>query len=130
MSDELSLRLDVLDAEIVDADEIPIGRVSDVLLSAGDGEPPRIEALATGSQALGDRLHGLAGTAMARVSAQLRPGASGPGPTTIDVEHVAEIDLAVRLHLRLDELPHVAALEHWLARNVVGRIPGSGHAGE
>ena len=130
MSKQLSLRLDLLDRQIVDADELPVGRVDDVVLDVSDGHAPRIVALLTGAQALGERLgHGL-GRLMARTAARLRSSSAEPGPARIDRDLVDSIEHQVRLRAPLNQLEHVAGLERWLAEHFIEGIPGSGDARE
>ena len=131
MSDELSLRLDLLDRQIVDADELPIGRVGDLRLQQGAaGRAPRIAALLTGSEALGDRIGGFLGRVISGVSRRLRPSDDESDPTTIPLELVAEVEDQIDLRVRLEDLPYVAPLERWLAEHVIGPLPGSGDARE
>jgi sporulation protein YlmC with PRC-barrel domain len=129
VSDELSLRFDFLDKQIVDCDGYPFGRVEDVELECDDGEV-RVVALRTGSEALGLRLHDLVGRWLAAASARLRPPGSPTGPTVLPAALVADAGAKVELSVSFEELEEVAALERWLARHVVGRIPGAGDAGE
>jgi hypothetical protein len=71
MNDHHSLRFTLLDQQLVDADDRPIGRVDDVLLELpGGGGPPEVVALLTGAQALGERLGGLTGRVMASAASQ------------------------------------------------------------
>ncbi len=129
MSDELSLRLDLLDRQIVDADELPIGRADDLALTVDD-QGLRVDAILTGSQAIGERVGGWIGRTMARVSARLRPPSGDPGPAAIPMSLVSEVEDQIDLHVRLEDLPHVAGLEHWLAEHVIGPLPGAGDARE
>jgi len=129
MSDELSLRFDFLDQQIVDCEGYPFGRVEDAELEL-DGRTLRLVALRTGSQAFGLRLHDLVGDWIAALSERLRPPASDEGPTTIAIAHVAEAGAKVELKVPFDALEDAAPLERWLARHVVGPLPGAGDAGE
>jgi sporulation protein YlmC with PRC-barrel domain len=122
----LSLRFDFLDQQIVDADGLPLGRVEDVELAQARGEPPHVAAVLTGAEALGERMGGGLGEALARTARRLREPASDEGPTRIEIEHVESAGPKLELKVRHDEIPHVAALERWLSERVVGRIPGAG----
>jgi hypothetical protein len=129
MSRDLSARFTLLDAQIVDADDLPIGRIDDVELTVPeDGGPPRVAALQTGMEALGPRLGGALGHAMAATAARLRADRSHGGPTTIDPTLVTDLEPMVKLAVRIDDLPGVAGLERWLSRNFVSRLPGAGDA--
>jgi hypothetical protein len=124
----LSVRLDLLDAQIVDSERRLVGKVDDLELDLDRGGAPRIAALLTGLEALGERLGGPLGHAAAATASRLRPRDDPDGPTRIDAALVRRIDTFVELRVALADLPHVAALERWLARNLVARIPGAGDA--
>lgn len=130
MTRTVSARLVLLDKQILDRDGLPIGRVDDVRLDLPrTGGPPRVDALLVGAQALGERIDGLPGRAMAAVARRLRdPGA--PGPATIAPRLVRQLEPTLQLGARLAELPEVAGLERWLGQQVVQRIPGGGRAVE
>ncbi len=129
MSADLSARISLLDNQIVDRDELPIGRVDDLELSVPDGRgPPRVNALLTGSQALGDRLGGAVGAIMARISRRLRSPSASPAPARLDPDLIEDLEPLLKLKVPLRELDEVAGLERWLAENVVEKLPGGGHA--
>lgn len=129
MTEELSARIDLLDNQLVDADELPVGRVDDIELEvADDGSPPKVIALLTGSQALGERLGGAIGAAMAAVSARLRRAGAPQGPTRLDPRLLTQLEPMLKLRVPLSELEDLAGLERWLASKVIGRVPGGGDA--
>lgn len=131
MSTWLSLRFDLLDDQLVDAERRPIGRVDDLELRLPpDGGAPEVEAVLTGAEALGQRLGGVVGTWMAALSARLRPCCAPAGPARVDAALVAEVQPLVQLSVPLRDLPHVAGLERWLAHQVVEPMPGAGDARE
>jgi hypothetical protein len=127
MTEELSARISLLDAQLVDCERLPIGRIDDLELEV-EGRGPSVTAILTGSEALGQRIGGLTGAAMAAISARVRIGSKGP--TRLDPALVEEILPLVRLGVRFADLEEVAGLEHWLERHVVGKLPGSGHEAE
>jgi hypothetical protein len=124
-----SVRIALLDNQIVDCHRLPIGRVDDLEIEV-EGGPPRVTAILSGSQALGERLDGAVGAVMAGASARLRPGGRDEGPARIPVSSIREIEPLIELDVELDDLPHVAGLERWLAAHLVERLPGSGDASE
>lgn len=131
MSDHVSVRMGLLDKQIVDCERLPIGRVDDLELSApDDGGAPKVEAILTGAQALGERLDGTIGRWMAEAAARLRPRSFPAGPTRVDPALVAELEPFVRLTARFDDLPGAAGLERWLGRHVVAPLPGAEDASE
>ena len=129
MSEHVSARIALLDKQIVDRDRLAFGRVDDVELSIPtEGALPRVEALHTGAEALGDRLGGVLGRWIGAPARRLR--SDGDAPPAIDPELVDQVDPFVKLRARFHELEGVAGFEHWLARNLVERLPGAGHAAE
>jgi hypothetical protein len=129
MSRSISLRIALLDNQVVDSNRLPIGRVDDLEIELGDGSP-RVTAILTGSEALGGRIGGFLGRWMAATSARLRSSAEEEGPPRIDIAAVEEFEPLIELGVEKDEMPHVAGLERWLAERFVGRLPRSGDASE
>ncbi len=129
MSRDLSARISLLDNQIVDCDGLPIGRVDDLELAVPDGGgPPRVEALLTGSQALGERLGGGIGDTMAKTSRRLRTRPVSRAPTCIDPNLIEELEPLLKLTVPLRELDEIAGLERWLSKNMIEKLPGGGHA--
>jgi hypothetical protein len=129
MSREVSARIALLDNQIVDCHRLPLGRVDDLEIELGDGEP-RVTSMLVGSEALGDRIEGALGRNMAAASARLRPRSDPAGPPRIPVGSIRELEPLIEIDAELDELRQVAGLEHWLAEHFVERLPGSGDASE
>ncbi len=129
MSRSISLRIALLDNQVVDCNRLPIGRVDDLEIEVEDGRP-RVTAIVTGSEALGGRIGGFLGRWMAGASARLRSPAEEEGQPRIDLAAVEEIEPLIELKVQKDDLPQVAGLERWLAANLIGRLPRSGDASE
>ena len=129
MSRSISLRIALLDNQVVDCNRLPIGRVDDLEIEV-EGGRPRVTTIVTGSEALGGRIGGFLGRWMTAVSARLRSRAQGEGPPRIDLVAVKQIEPLIELKVDKDELPQVAGLERWLAANFVGRLPRSGDASQ
>ncbi|MFI7585466.1 hypothetical protein ACIB24_00150 [Spongisporangium articulatum] len=121
----MSLRLDILDQQVVDAEERPIGRVDDVEL-AEDGAP---RALQVGLSALAPRLGGALGRLSAATAVRLAPGTQPPAPP-LPITLVESWNPLIRLERPLHLLPGVAPLERWLGVHLVSRLPGGGDARE
>ncbi len=117
----------LLDRQIVDRTGALVGKVDDVELTVDPGEAPRVTALLVGQEPLGERLGGALGTALAGSARRLR-GDEESAPLRIPYEVVAEIGPAITLSVPRDLLTE-PALEQWLRTNLIGRIPGAGHAG-
>jgi hypothetical protein len=129
MNDHVSLRFTLLDAQIVDADNRPVGRIDDLILDVGD-DSPRVAGILIGTQALGEWVGGRIGTLMAAIASRLRAGAAPSTPPRVDIALVEELEPLVKLSVPLGDLPDVAGLERWLAHRVVESIPGAGDARE
>lgn len=124
---EASLRIDILDHQVVDTEDLPFGRVDDVELdlAGAPGKPSRVTRMLCGQEPLGERLGGLTGGLLVRVARRLR-GSDGFWFTPDDVE---EWEPAVKLRSRFAELD-AAPLEKWLSDRVIARLPGASDAGE
>jgi sporulation protein YlmC with PRC-barrel domain len=125
---QLLLGFDLLDRQILDRDGEDVGKVDDLELGldGAGSDPPYVAALLVGPQALGPRLGEWLGRTVAAVAARL--DADRSGPLRIPYELVARVDSAVWLSVR-KELLAEPVLEGWLREHLIGRIPGSGHAG-
>ena len=119
--------LDLLDRQIIDDEQQPVGKVDDVDFAADGLGPPRLSTLLSGAQALGERIGGLVGRTMAgaarRMLTEPRDGARA-----VPWSDVAELGYVIRLRAGVAELNLEPALEVWLRDNVIGPLPGSGHA--
>lgn len=129
MSRSISLRIALLDNQIVDSNRLPIGRVDDLEVELGEGGP-RVTAILTGSEALGARIGGLLGRTMVAVSSRLRSPGANEGPPRIALSAVEKCKPLIELNVEKDELPEVAGLERWLAAHFIARLPRSGDASE
>jgi hypothetical protein len=129
MSDHQSLRFTLLDQQIIDAEDRPVGRVDDVVLELpADGGPPEVVAVLTGAQALGESLGGLTGRLMASVAARLRTGEQRTDPTAIPAWLIGGNSDLVKLTVPIRNLPQTMGWERWLAHHVVEGLPGAGDA--
>ena len=129
MSDHQSLRFTLLDQQIIDAEDRPVGRVDDVLLEPPPGGgPPELVAVLTGAQALGERLGGVTGRLMASVAARLRGGERHTDPVAVPARLIGDSSDLVKLTVPVRDLPDVMGWERWLAYHVVEGLPGAGDA--
>lgn len=130
-SGHVSLRIALLDKQLVDSDDLPFGRVDDVEIAlSGAGKRPLVSALLTGAEPLGQRLGGTLGGWMAATAARFRPPSMADGPVRIQPALVRDLEPIVVLRVPLRDLSDVAGLERWLARHVVEPLPGAGDARE
>jgi hypothetical protein len=126
--DELDANHMLLDREILDPDDVPIGKVDDIELSEPYGdEGPELTALLCGPLALGPRLGGRIGAWWYSIGRRLRIG-SDPTPVRIPIEDVITLD---RSQLRVGkpfESYGTYSLREWVDDHLISRIPGGGHA--
>ncbi|MCE5291287.1 MAG: hypothetical protein LLG14_18895 [Nocardiaceae bacterium] len=124
----MHINLRLLDRQIVDPDGRLIGKVDDLEMEVGPDGVPIITAILCGQEVLGERLGGAVGGLLRTLAHRLRtPG--DPPPLRIPYHLVADVDSAVELTMRQDQLAE-PGLELWLRENVIGRIPGASHASE
>ena len=130
MSDHLDLVLRVLDHQIVGHDgRLLLGNVDDLELSP-QGADLAVTGLATGPPALARRLPGRLGSWTGLLWHRLRPEADPPA-TVIPIGHVTDVGSAIRVDQAAARGVEAAlGLEHWLAEQVISRIPGSRVGGE
>nr|WP_191910256.1 hypothetical protein [Microbispora cellulosiformans] len=115
----LHARLHLLDRQVVrESDDRLLCKVDDLEVRPGDR--PYVTAILSGPLALGPRLGGLPGWLMTETDRLFR-GEERPGPYRVDMSLVTDVGSAVRVAGHPQDL----ALERWLARNVVDRIPGA-----
>lgn len=134
---EVSVRLELLDAQIIDADDLPIGRVDDLEIDLGTrsddasgrlaraAAEPRLVALLVGQRHLGPRVGGITGELMARTGRRL---SHDPAGGRVEPEDVASWSGMLKLRRRLADLD-LAPLEKWLSARVVRLIPGGDDEG-
>lgn len=113
----------VLDRQVVDRDGVNLGKVDDVEFTRpeGQGGEPNMTALIIDTAAIGGRISGRFGRYWEAVVERLRP--QKEGSIAIPVEHVEEFAPTTVLSTRAPEGMH--PLEKWVARHVIGRIPGA-----
>ena len=131
MSDHFSARMVLLDAQLVDCERRPIGRVDDLELSLPRrGGRPQVTSVLTGAEALGGRLGGRIGLWIVALAARLQPTDHSPGAARVEAELIEALEPLIQLALPLRELSRLAPLERWLAKHLVEPLPGAGDARE
>lgn len=121
--DVLYAGLHLLDRQIIDSEGELVGKVDDLELSEPDGsQPPRLVALLLGPQAYGQRLGGRLGSWIASAGARL---AGTEDPIQIPLDLVDEVDVSIKLKVRLAELDRPERADRWLRDHFIGRIPGA-----
>ncbi len=124
---ELHAVFDLLDRQIVDARDQPVGKVDDLRLEERGRGRFEVVALLVGPQAFGHRIGGRIGD---WIVAAARRAASRPEPVHIPIELVDEISASVKLTVAAEDIPRARDAENWLRDHFIGRIPGSENATE
>jgi hypothetical protein len=119
--------LDLLDHQIIDDEQQPVGKVDDVDFAADGVGAPRLSALLSGAHALGERIGGLVGRTMASAARRMLTE-TRDGARAVPWSDVTELGYVIKLRAGIAELNLEPALEVWLRDNVIGPLPGSGHA--
>jgi hypothetical protein len=121
---DLYLVRDVLDKEIVDRMQDPVGKADGITLVIDETgrHPPRVALIEAGVTVLADRLHPRLGR-WAKSLAR-RFGLRRGRPTRISWRKVKSIGIELSVDVHADEEPSLE-WEHWLREKVVRHIPGS-----
>jgi len=118
----MELVRDLLDAQLVDADERLLGRVDGVLLEVRADRPPRVLAVEVGMLTLVRRIS-------PRLARWLRAAAIRWLPVSwrpVRIPLTAFRDVGIDIEIDVDEgtKMRLLRLERWLSRHVVQRLPG------
>jgi sporulation protein YlmC with PRC-barrel domain len=114
---------DVLDKELIDSEDEPIGRVDGLVMQIGDGTQPRITHIAVGGAALWERIHPAFGRLSQRLGRMWGP--KRKEQVRIPWSRVKTAGRDIKLDV---EGKQTGAIdwEIWVSRNIIKRIPGSG----
>jgi hypothetical protein len=127
LTDDLELGRDVLDKQVVDREEIKMGRVDGLVLELREGKPPRIDSIEMGGVVLAARIHprlarwvdGWRRRFNVRKTAVYRV----PWSAVLEIdEYQIKIDVAAL------DTPNFA-WEHWLQDHVIAHIPAAAKGG-
>ena len=121
---EVSLVEDVLDRQVLDREARPVGRVDDLDVDEGG----RVTALLIGGTALARRIGGPLGRGWEAAYRRLHDRRERTY-VRVGLEHVLRVDSRVDLDLARDDLS-VGAIDAWIDRHLIERIPGHGYAPE
>ncbi|MGI8402743.1 MAG: hypothetical protein ACR2NS_14245 [Gemmatimonadaceae bacterium] len=114
---------DVLDKELFDREEEPMGRVDGLIMHVGKSSQPRITHIAIGGSTLWDRVHPFFGRLSRRMSRWWGPKRDDavriPWSRVITVGRDIKLDVEAKKTGAID-------WELWIAHHIIERIPGSG----
>ena len=115
---------DVLDKELLDREEEPMGRVDGLIMHLGERSQPRITHIAVGGSTLWERVHPVLGRLSKRMSRWWGP--KRETEVRIAWSHVKTVGRDIKLDV---EAKKTGAIdwELWIAQHIIEHIPGSGH---
>ncbi|HKR00575.1 MAG TPA: hypothetical protein VJT09_07870 [Pyrinomonadaceae bacterium] len=121
--EKIHLIRDVLDNQLVDREKQPMGKADGIVLVLRKGKPPRLAHIEVGVGTVAHRFSEGLGKFVERLGR--RWGVRRGKPCRIPWERVRHVGIDVELDVDAEE---TTALdwEKWIARKIVGRIPGSG----
>jgi hypothetical protein len=124
LPDVLDAGLRLLDRQVVDCEDRPVANVDDLEVAYDEGGRPYVVAVLTGPGAWGPRLGGRLSRWITAIWRRLHP-AVRPAPSRIPMTAVTKVDSAV--HLSVPRASTAAlALDQWVDRYIISRIPGAG----
>jgi len=113
---------DLLDAQVKDRKGRLIGRVDGIVLDMRAGEAPAVAAIEIGPLTVLRRIHPALGNWFERLG---RRFGFDTRPVRIDIEHVRNVDVDVRLDLLASDEPALLRFEQWARTRFVDRIGGA-----
>lgn len=121
MEEGLDLGHALLDGQLVDRNGEHVGRCDTLTLELRDGKPPRVAAILVGGQVRDERI----GRWMTALTNLFLGGnrKRSSGVTRIPFAAVRSIGNTIQVDVLRDNLES-EHLERWLAKHVIGRIPG------
>jgi sporulation protein YlmC with PRC-barrel domain len=119
----MKLVRDVLDKELLDREEEPMGRVDGLVMHVGRNSQPCVTHVAIGGMIPWDRVHPVLGRLAKRMAHLWGP--KQLEQVRIPWSHVQTVDRDIRLDVKAKETGAIA-WEIWIARHIIKRIPGSG----
>lgn len=114
---------DVLDKELLDREDKPMGRVDGLILHAGKESQPRITHIAIGGPTPWDRVHPVFGRLSRRLNSWWGP--KRPDAVRIPWSRVEIVGRDIKLDIKATDSGAID-WELWIARHIIQRIPGSG----
>ena len=120
----MKLVRDVLDKELLDREEEPMGRVDGLVMHVGKNSQPRVTHIDIGGSVLWERAHPFFGRLSRRLARQWGPRRNEQ--VRIPWSRVESVGRDIKLDV---EAKGTGAIdwEIWIARHIIEHIPGSGH---
>jgi sporulation protein YlmC with PRC-barrel domain len=119
----VKISYDVLDKQLLDSEDEPMGRVDGLIMEVGEATQPRITHIAVGGTALWGRVHPV----FARLSQRLARvwGPRRSKQVRIPWSRVKTAGRDIKLDVEGKETGAID-WEIWISRKIIKRIPGSG----
>jgi hypothetical protein len=122
MKDQIHLVRDVLDHQMIDREDDPMGRIDGIVIAVEDGQQPRVVELQGGIVVLGERL----GEKMGRWvrGAAMKWGLVRGEKTRVKWSDVRWIFSEVKVDVDGDQTPAME-WEHFLGEKIIAKLPRS-----
>jgi len=117
----MDLGRDLLDNALVDREGHPLGRVDGILIEFRGNKPPRVTAMTVGVAPLAYRIHPVVERIVRSVARWLRVSVE---PVRVPMQTIRDIGVDVEIEPDRSTRGELLAVERWLARRVIGRLPG------
>ena len=116
----MELGREILDQQLVDRNDLNMGKVDGVVLELRDNQAPRVVAILTGGHLLARRLHPRIESLARRLTNRWGPGKLEP--LRIPWSKVMKIGVDVKVDVAAEAgMPW----EHWIRDHIMRRIPGA-----
>jgi len=118
----MDLARDLLDVQLIDPRQRPIGRVDGILLDVRPGQPPSVAALEVGAMTVLRRLHrplarSVHGIVLRWLGVSWRP-------TRIRLERWGRVGVDIEIAVGERAERRLLRFERWLSTRIVQRLPG------
>ena len=110
---------DVLDAQVFDRLQNPVGKVDGIIIDISDPARMRVQSLQMGAPVLLRRLKPVFARPLGWFARRWHAKTS-----TVPWENVRSVSLNVEITLEKDDLPSLS-WERWLDAHLIGKIPGA-----
>lgn len=127
MTEPLPLVRDVLDNQVVDRNQVKVGKVDGIALQLRQNRPPRVVAITLDMPTAFRRVSRRLGDGLAALQAWLAPELTGA--TRIRFEHVTKAGIDVQVDIDATKT-NAFVWETWLNGRFVARLPGGNRRGE
>jgi hypothetical protein len=122
MKDQIHLIRDVLDHQMIDKKDDPMGRIDGIVIEDEEGKQPRVVELQGGIVVLGERLGERIGRWVRLMS--MKWGLKRGEKTRVKWQEIRWIQSEIKVDMDGDQTPALA-WENWLGEKVIAKLPRS-----